>query len=84
MEKEKLITQNKNSSKLNGVQESFCQKLLEEEMTQFLQADKYQRTEKRCGCCNGYREILGVEIAKHRNKKVPRKGILIVLTDTLP
>ncbi|MBC7189675.1 transposase, partial [Candidatus Aerophobetes bacterium] len=60
---------------MNGVQESFCQKLLEEKMTQLLQADKYQRTEKRCGYRNGYREILSVEIAKHRNKKVPGKGI---------
>jgi len=63
------MAQDKNSSKLNEVQEvllndkdflkrvieSFCQKLLEEEMTQFLQADKYQRTEKRCGYRNGYK-----------------------------
>lgn len=55
------MAQDKNSSKLNGVQEvllndkdflkrvieSFCQKFLEEEITQFLQADKYQRTEKK-------------------------------------
>ena len=63
------MAQNKNSSKLNEVQEvllndkdflkriieSFCQKLLEEEITQLLQADKYQRTEKRCGYRNGYK-----------------------------
>ena len=63
------MAQNKNSSKLNELQEvllndkdflkraveSFCQKLLEEEMTQLLQADKYQRTEKRCGYRNGYK-----------------------------
>jgi len=55
------MAQNKNSSKLNEVQdvllndkdflkrviESFCQKLLEEEMTQFLQADKYQRQDEK-------------------------------------
>ena len=63
------MAQDKNSSKLNEVQEvllndkdflrriieSFCQKLLEEEITQFLKADKYQRTEKRCGYRNGYK-----------------------------
>ena len=55
------MAQNKNSSKLNELQEvllndkdflkraveSFCQKLLEEEMTQLLQADKYQRQDEK-------------------------------------
>jgi len=63
------MIQDKNSSRLKEMQEAllndedflkyivqgFCQKLLEEEMTQFLQADKYQRTEKRCGYRNGYK-----------------------------
>jgi len=59
----------KNSSKLNelqeillndenflkGIVESFCQRLLEEEMLEHLQADKYQRTDKRRGYRNGYK-----------------------------
>ena len=63
------MAQNKNSSKLNELQEvllndkdflkraveSFCQKLKDVEMTQFLQADKYQRQDERCGYRNGYK-----------------------------
>jgi transposase-like protein len=63
------MAQGKNSSKLEELQEAllndgdflkhivqgFCQKLLEEEMLEHLQADKYQRTEKRCGYRNGYK-----------------------------
>ena len=63
------MAQDKNSSKLNELQEvllndkdflrraveSFCQKFKDVEITQFLQADKYQRTEKRCGYRNGYK-----------------------------
>jgi len=35
--------------------ESFCQKFKDVEITQFLQADKYQKAEKRCGYRNGYK-----------------------------
>ncbi len=40
---------------LKGIIETFCQRLLEEEITHHLQARAYQRTEKRRGYRNGYK-----------------------------
>ena len=40
---------------LKGIIESFCQRLLEEEITHHLQAEAYQRTDKRRGYRNGYK-----------------------------
>jgi len=40
---------------LKGIIETFCQRLLEEEITHHLQAETYQRTEKRRGYRNGYK-----------------------------
>lgn len=40
---------------LREIIENFCQRLLEEEMAYHLQAESYQRTEKRCGYRNGYK-----------------------------
>ena len=61
IKKEELIAQDKNSSKLNELQEvllndkdflkrvikSFYQKFKDVEITQFLQADKYQRQDEK-------------------------------------
>ena len=40
---------------LKGIIETFCQRLLEEEITHHLGAETYQRTEKRKGYRNGYK-----------------------------
>ena len=40
---------------LKGIIETFCQRLLEEEITGHLQAETYQRTEERRGYRNGYK-----------------------------
>ena len=40
---------------LKGIIETFCQRLLEEEITHHLQAETYQRTEERRGYRNGYK-----------------------------
>ena len=40
---------------LKGIIETFCQRLLEEEITHHLQAEVYQRTEERRGYRNGYK-----------------------------
>ncbi len=40
---------------LKGIIENFCQRLLEEEMSHHLQAEAYQRTDKRRGYRNGYK-----------------------------
>ena len=87
------MAQNKNSSKLNELQEvllndkdflkraveSFCQKLLEEEMTQSLQADKYRDKMKRCGYRNGYKPrklktrvgTLELPLPQKRRRQIP-------------
>ena len=63
------MAQEKNSSKvdpmqvallndpdfLRGIVENFCQRLLESEMQEHLQADLYERTKERCGYRNGYK-----------------------------
>ena len=63
------MAQKKNSSKLNELQEvlvndkdflkrvieSFCQKFKDVEITQFLQADKYQRQDEKVCYRNGYK-----------------------------
>ena len=40
---------------LKGIIETFCQRLLGEEITGHLQAEAYQRTEERRGYRNGYK-----------------------------
>ena len=63
------MAQEKNSSKvdpmqvallndpdfLRGIVENFCQRLLESEMREHLQADLYERTKEKCGYRDGYK-----------------------------